>query len=204
MSLAARETEFLPRAIEAFHDQTYQNKDLVIVMDPDGHFDYLQKLAAGALIVASPKRSIGAKRNIGCEYATGEYIAVWDDDDFSAPMRLHWQMEAMLARKKQVTALRRIYMTTPARQDWWMSWDCMIGADTSLVFSRKFWEAHQFGDFNVGTEGDFMRAAHAAGQMALMDAPALMYATNHPGNTADRSGMYGPNNKLKGFKWPTK
>ncbi len=46
--------------------------------------------------VRPPHRmTIGAKRSLAAERATGEYLAHWDDDDWYAPDRLSTQVEVL-------------------------------------------------------------------------------------------------------------
>jgi len=44
--------------------------------------------------------TLGELRNVGIDAAQGDYIVQWDDDDFSHPQRLKWQVE----RTKQDSA----------------------------------------------------------------------------------------------------
>ena len=203
LTIPGRE-EFLKRAVACFHKQTYPNKQLVIVAD-----SACDKAGLNAAIAAHPgtaeywiderQLTIGAKRNLGCQVARGEYIAIWDDDDYSSPRRLTEQYALLKESGKDVTTLYRIYFTNADQSMWWLSDAGWI--DTSMMFKRSFWRAHPFGDKQIGAEGDFMREAVARHQLHIGGDSRWMFATNHPGNTADRACMYGPNNALKNFIW---
>src|SRR5579883_2710937 len=133
LTMPSRERTFLPLAVESYQRQTHANRDLVIVCEPDSDVDYIATLAPGSVIVRpDAKLTVGAKRNIGNVYASGDYIAVWDDDDYSAPMRLHWQLENLKAHRVEVTALKRVFLTNPERSKWWETIPCSIGIDSSL------------------------------------------------------------------------
>lgn len=80
-------------ALRAFELQTWPWRELVVVND-------------GAPVVASPgirvvnlgtRMSIGSKRNIGAEVATGSWLATWDDDDFALPEHLASQLRVAAA-----------------------------------------------------------------------------------------------------------
>jgi glycosyltransferase involved in cell wall biosynthesis len=79
---------FLPDALRSYRQQTYPNRELVVVNDGDP----LSSVASDVRVVNLPRRparwTIGEKRNVGIRYARGEYLATWDDDDVSLPERL--------------------------------------------------------------------------------------------------------------------
>ena len=187
---------FLRRAVECFRKQTWENRELIVVAEPD------QRVSLDGPAVLPHLRpgrwTVGEKRNVGCLGARGEYIALWDDDDFSAPNRLTEQMRVLQESGKSVTTLPQIYFTNEACDQWWLSERGWI--DTSLVFKRSWWEQHNFPDKMIGQDVDFMRAADQAGEFVVGGKPDLMFATNHKGNTCDRS-FYGPERALKNFKW---
>ena len=47
------------------------------------------------MYASTEKITLGAKLNLACDYARGEIIAHWDDDDWYAPRRLSTQVEAL-------------------------------------------------------------------------------------------------------------
>jgi O-antigen biosynthesis protein len=206
LTLAGREA-FLRRAVDCFRRQTYHRRELVIVNDPDCEWvhDCVRGLPWDQVQIVTPvsKLTVGAKRNEGCAFSSGDYIALWDDDDYSAPERLWRQYEMLCLAKKAVTALGQIYFTNEDCTRWWLSEPGMqSGIDTSLFFKRDFWEAHPFRDEMLRQDFEFMQAAKAAGEFLIAGDPRLMFATNHAGNTCkERKYSYGPNNELKNFKW---
>lgn len=199
LTISGRE-KFLTRAIDCFNRQTYPERELIIVADPGADPVRLAELSPTAAIVVCPaKLSVGTKRNIGCEWAAGDLIAVWDDDDYSAPHRLARQLRILTTFGKSVTVLDQIYYTDSECRHWWLSHPGWI--DTSLFFTRQFWERHKFPDKILGQDADFIRQAVSEDTFHLDRDPRMMFATNHPGNTCDRTCMYGPENELKHFEW---
>lgn len=71
-----------------FKQQTYPNKELVILNDEEGVV--YESDDPEVRVYNEPTRypTLGDKRNAACELCNGEYIAVWDDDDISLPHRL--------------------------------------------------------------------------------------------------------------------
>ncbi len=129
--------------------------------------------------------TIGAMRNVGCEHARGEVIATFDDDDYSAPDRLAFQVRMLLDSGKCVVGFRTVKFTDGHR--WWLytgGRDYAVG--TSLVYRRDWWQRHRFPEIQVGEDTGFVGTARARSQIAVADAGELMYATIHPQNTSPR------------------
>jgi glycosyltransferase involved in cell wall biosynthesis len=72
----------------------------------------------GVRLIHLPGRpTIGAKRNIGVEAATGEVVAHFDDDDWSAPGRLEEQVRRLVSSGASVSGFRSMKFTDGLR--WW-------------------------------------------------------------------------------------
>jgi len=79
----------LLRAIANFEQQSYPNKELVICYpDTDsGTIEIVQKLSLktkpGVILVErSSETSIGRAKNMAVSNSNGDYICIWDDDDY--------------------------------------------------------------------------------------------------------------------------
>jgi len=206
-------TEFLKRAIECFRRQTYKERELVIVADDcaSDNERLVRDMPGQARVFCTGRVTVGTKRNVGCEHARGDVIALWDDDDYSAPHRLEEQAAVLAASGKAVTANYRLYMNDSdprlennhPGQMWWLTWPGWI--DTSLMFTKAWWSAHHFTDKMMGQDGDFMHEANRLGQFHLnTGGERWMFATNHAGNTCDRREQYTAANALKNFVWTEK
>ena len=101
----------LRRAIRCFQDQTYPNKELVIVYEDDdlptaeflGHID--DSKIVQIEVPGSPKRPLGELRNLSVEKCNGEYFCQWDDDDWSHNSRLEFQMSVIGKSRMPACAL---------------------------------------------------------------------------------------------------
>jgi glycosyltransferase involved in cell wall biosynthesis len=90
------------RAMRCFADQTYQERELVVVSEGGEAYcsaleRYADVHAIGRVRVvrAEPGQPLGALRNTSIDAAAGEVLCQWDDDDCSHPKRLTSQWEAM-------------------------------------------------------------------------------------------------------------
>lgn len=87
--------EYLARmAITSFLEQKYPRKQLLIVNDgepllKDPVEDVIEHRIPGGL-------TLGALRNLALDLSPPEvdYLVQWDDDDYSHPQRLRWQIDA--------------------------------------------------------------------------------------------------------------
>ncbi len=165
--------KFVPYAIDYFLRQQYSNKELIIIDDGD---DIIEDLVPSNTSIRyyklDKKITLGAKLNLACNYAKGDIIANWDDDDWYAPSRLQYQVDA-LNNKIDVcginnllyydlhnnTGYRYVY---PANQKMWL-----LGS--SLCYKKKLWHHNRFADINVGMDGLFVWATAPGNVKALSD-----------------------------------
>jgi glycosyltransferase involved in cell wall biosynthesis len=91
---------YLKRALKSYIDQTYKDKELVIVCGNEQFTEMIKKY----VIVNSIENcqihyieedrycyTLGDMRNISIEYAKGDITVNWDDDDINHPERLETQ-----------------------------------------------------------------------------------------------------------------
>ena len=96
----------VPLAVRLFHQQDYPSRELIVIDDGDDPVEDLVGRAEGVRYFRLPgRKSIGAKRNFGCEQARGDIIAHWDDDDWYAPDRLRYQVGPIVAGVADITGL---------------------------------------------------------------------------------------------------
>lgn len=191
LCLTRNRREWLPKAIQCFLNQTYRNRELLILADGADVRDLIPPDDSRIrLLCLDGATGIGEKRNFGCSKALGEIVAHWDDDDFSAPGRLDDQVARLVETRKAVTGYRSMRFTDGTR--WWkFTYQNHNALGTSLCYRREWWQKHKFNPIQIGEDSAFVAAAAAEGQIALAEAGELMYATNHPGNTSPR--MLGDN-----------
>lgn len=90
------------RAVHCFLNQTWQNKELVIVDDGEEDLSEILSVIEKDRLVYHriPKEdsnTLGKLRNITLELARGDYLVQWDDDDWYHPQRIEVQVKALLA-----------------------------------------------------------------------------------------------------------
>jgi glycosyltransferase involved in cell wall biosynthesis len=173
--------------LRSFLQQTYPNRELLIVSDGEDVRDLAEGLPGVRLIHVAEARQIGAKRNFGCGRAQGEVVCHFDDDDYSAPERIEAQVAALEAHPgKSVTGFHSMKFTDGGT--WWKySGGMHYALGTSLCYLRAFQQAHPFPALQVGEDNGFVGTAWALNELHTDDAGELMHATIHAGNTSPRS-----------------
>ncbi|MEZ4771302.1 MAG: glycosyltransferase [Caldilineales bacterium] len=186
----ANRRQFVDQAIRYFLRQDYANRELVVIDDGD---DPVADLAAGHPQIRyqhlSSRRSVGAKRNLACQQAQGEIIVHWDDDDWSAPRRLSYQVGALLAENADINGLSVINYYSPQLGHAWQyvyppRADAWVAGNT-LCYRRSYWRSNPFADIDVGEDSRFVRA-RASRRLAVLPDATFFVATIHGDNVSPK------------------
>jgi glycosyltransferase involved in cell wall biosynthesis len=179
---------WLPWSLRCAQYQTYQPTEILVIADGEDVSDLIPPGVRYLHLAGKP--TVGRKRNVGCEAATGEVIAHFDDDDFSHPDRLEGQIERLTTSGAALTGFHTMRFTDGAR--WWQyKGATRYALGTSLVYWRSFWQRHRFPELQVGEDNQFVGSAH--GSIVSVDAGEMQWATIHPSNTSPRN--------LNGKQW---
>lgn len=158
--------KFIPLALERFREQSYPNRELIIVddgSDPVG--DLVRDEPMVRYIRLERRMSIGAKRNAACAQARGDIIAHWDDDDWYASDRLARQAAPILRGEADVTGLEnRFILQMPLGRFWTVNRHLhrtMFVGDVhggTLVYRRAIWTAgSRYPEVNLAEDAAFLR-----------------------------------------------
>jgi glycosyltransferase involved in cell wall biosynthesis len=182
--------QFVLEAVRGFSRQDYPNLELVIV--DDGVNPVAPVLASDLhlrIIRLAEKRNVGAKRNIACDSARGEFIAHWDDDDWYPADRIRRQVAALRANQVEICGTSTLYYHDSATGQAWRyqyqnagrRW---VGGNT-LAYRKSWWVNHHFPEIQVGEDCRFVWAA--PGEVVCdLAAPDLCVSRIHPGNTSPK------------------
>jgi glycosyltransferase involved in cell wall biosynthesis len=181
---------FVPRAMRHFLDQRWSDAELIIVDDGERPVE--------DLVPASPRirylrltarRSIGHKRNLACEAATGEIVIHWDDDDWMAPTWIATQVAALAVAGADVTGLCQPYFHHAARRLAYR-YAYPRGARPwvhggTLCYTRALWQNNPFPDVSRGEDLRFQWSA-VPKTIVPHDGAAEYVAGLHDTNTSAR------------------
>lgn len=138
------------------------------------------------------KRTVGEKRNIGCEAATNEIIVFMDDDDHYPPTSLRRRI-AWLTKSPEgpqavgctMLAMYDLLKGTSAVNV--PPWGLPLGArvsEASLAFKKSFWEARKFNAVGVAEGEDWLLGR----EEGFLEVPPqqLIVAFSHGTNCSSR------------------
>ena len=192
---------FVPQAIDYFLRQDYPERELLIVDDGDTPVDdLLPDDPRIALLRPTGKATIGAKRNLACEQATGDVIMLWDDDDWYADQRIRYQMQPLLDGQADVTGLRDcLLLHLPTREFWRcgrelqerMFFAGMVGG--TLAFRRRLWrQGARFPASSLGEDAQMLKALIRKGARVrkLANRDIFVYIRHHANSWRFATGSF--------------
>jgi glycosyltransferase involved in cell wall biosynthesis/predicted O-methyltransferase YrrM len=181
---------FVPQAVWYFLRQDYENRELIVVDDGDDAIaDLIPNDDRIRYVRLNERHTVGAKRNIACECARGKIIAHWDDDDWHAPHRLSYQVEALLREGAAVCGINRLLFydlrygcgrlyVYPPEQRLWLS-------GSTLCYTKSFWAQHRFADVDVGEDARFVWSSSSEKMFTLPDS-TFHVGMIHPNNVSPK------------------
>jgi glycosyltransferase involved in cell wall biosynthesis len=178
---------FVGQAVWYFLRQDYPAKELIVLDDgEDAVADLIPEDDRIRYRRLERRACLGAKRNLACELSRGEFIAHWDDDDWTSPNRLSAQMAHLQASNADICGARDLlHYHVEAGQAWLYHYPPQERpwlAGCTLLYRRSAWQEHPFGDLQVGEDNDFLRQLSPERIAAVPDL-SLYVALIHPGNT---------------------
>jgi glycosyltransferase involved in cell wall biosynthesis len=164
-------------ALTCFLTQTYNGPLEIIVLDNSVEpIEHLIPADQRIKYHRCERLTIGALRNLGASYATGDIIVNGDEDDYSHPDRVEAQVERIVTLGKAVTGYHNIlffntydggtYKYHFSRGRIHPPYAC----GTSQVYLRTWWEKHPYQDITKGEDYWFQKDALDAGQLDSVDA----------------------------------
>jgi len=119
-------------SLACYRHQTYANRELVVVAEPDAGekvraFIAAQEAPNVRVFVAPPGLTLGDHRNLGTARARGEVLACWDDDDLSDPRRLETSLSFLKRSGAAAAFFSRMLIWWPQRK-------------VAAISARRAWE----------------------------------------------------------------
>ena len=191
---------FLDRALACFAGQDYPYLEMVVICDLGMARRYGGSASRPVRMVASRAGlSLGEKRNLGVQWADGQIICHFDDDDVSQTDRVSHQVSLLRNSSKAVVGYHTITVEEtrsiqvmeasgerPGARWWIMHVPGGGAAGTSLCYRKEWALRHPFPPVTGGEDDRFYTEALDAGEALAVDGEHRICATNHAGNCSKR------------------
>jgi glycosyltransferase involved in cell wall biosynthesis len=202
------------RSIQCFANQTWPNRELVIVTDGEPRYrEALERFVLASniesvrFVVCPEGLSLGALRNLSLAQARGEIVCQWDDDDANHPDRLRLQVEHMLQEGARASCLGdHLQWISAQRALSWIDWSVAgsHGAATlfpgSLMMFRdpRFLYPEDGPNARKGEDSVFLSRLYDAVPVAALRGAGYLYLYEYHGrNTFSRQHHLGMANFRK-------
>lgn len=133
-------------------------------------------------IFPSCKMSLGMKRNLSIRVATGDYICVWDDDDWYAADRISNQMTFLQFTGKAACSLAYTILFDTKTGRAYYNAERPTGHENSLIFKKQ--GAGVYGNLNAKEDTPLLVSFYNTNALAVMEAPDLYIYNYHRKNTS--------------------
>ena len=172
------------RALQMFLDQTWPNKEIVIVDDLDERSFSVNPDFEGVRYHLMERRlTIGAKRNIAVKNAAGSIIVHWDSDDSYREDRIAHQVDLLMSRGVDLVGYNTMEFRdyeTPESRMYHGNPHMPIGV--SFCYWRRIWEQRPFEDKQIQEDSSF----NDGRTRYVVPAEGRIIARVHDGNTSDK------------------
>lgn len=176
---------YVPIAIRCFLQQTYPDKELIII-DDGSELLTIPNDDRIRYIKLENNTPTGTKRNIGVETANGEIIGNCDDDDWASSYRLRDQVGRLFTTGKAVTGYNStvVYDESTGLLYKNLGGPPYLASGTSQCYWKEWWrKTGGFPPVTYGEDSVFSRTARLADELAIADVGKTMIARKHANNT---------------------
>lgn len=173
-------------AIAYFQNQTFLSKQLIIAYEGKDSipWEIISDRPEIALLEmpSGSNLTLGERRNLAVENAEGDYVCVWDDDDWHHPHRLEIQLNNLLRYDKPANVLSRLMLFDSIHQETYLSSQrCWEG--TLLCRRDIFNDNLQYGLLDQGEDDALISKLKKRDLVSETKAPFLYTYVYHGDNT---------------------
>jgi glycosyltransferase involved in cell wall biosynthesis len=172
-------------AADAFLASTYEGElELVILDNNETPIKDLIPDDPRVVYYHCDRMPVGALRNLGTSYATGDICMSIDEDDWSHPERVGEQVGRLIGTGKQVTGFDSIYYYDVSNQNTYKYWyepnreHPPYACGSSQCYTKAWWTKHKFPDTGVEDYAFQLEALHN-NQLDSIDGAELLVARAH-------------------------
>lgn len=202
MPTTSRRLWCLARAIHCWQNQSWPDRDLLVLSDGEGRSGIAAAVRAAAdprihHIHAAQQPTLGDKWNLGIGLLEGPLVAFWADDDWHHPERLAIVAEALL-RADAALCGSRLMLAHRVRDARTFLYRAAVDppflTSGALVFRKTLWERHRFPARARGEDAmwmmDILRGSRERKDYVALEDERLYVAFVHGENTGNTLDQY--------------
>jgi glycosyltransferase involved in cell wall biosynthesis len=196
--VTARRPDFLLKAIIYFDTQNYPNRELVISYPLN---DLVTKNLIKTIMANSTLRiivvereedlTLGMARNEAIANCNGEYICIWDDDDWYREVRLMYQFTILrsVRQKREASILTQIILYDRIGNQ--ISISDPIGWPGTLLCRKEIVLAHPYMNTNYSEGADLLKYLEVSQYLHYYDEHNIYGFIYHGGNVVTQNQFSG-------------
>lgn len=116
-----------------------------------------EAISIKAIVLEGPSKSIGEKRNVGCQEASSKFILHWDDDDFYSKRRTWHQTIPLMKGNANLSALTMTHVNKGLQVRQMKTRSTLMFA--SLSYTRHLCLRFPFPHVSLGEDQEFAETA---------------------------------------------
>ena len=189
LCVSENRVSMLSRSVALFEQQTYPDKELLIVYRSSDRAtrNYVLTLEnpciRGVEAPSGPELRLGGLRNISVAASKGDFVAIWDDDDWHAPERLQVQMDVIREHARPACVLRRCQVFDMSTQRAFVSqpytWQASLLCEKSAL--------PEYPNIGRGEDRQVVDELLLAHKLIELERPDLYIYVYHGANTCGRT-----------------
>ncbi len=125
------------------------------------------------------KVSLGGKRNLCVEMTNGEFVCVWDDDDWYDAKRLEHQMQIIDLTGKDVCAMAHTILMDHHTKTGYLNAPRMDGWEQTILVRKSV--MGYYGNKDRGEDTPLLKRLYAEDRISIIDDPWLYIYNIHTG-----------------------
>jgi len=192
LMLTKNRFKLFKKAVHNFIDQTYEYKELIIIDNGSKWYNmkvdkFLRGLNANIKHIKTPNKTLGEMRNVGIQNCSGDYILIFDDDDYHHPLRIEKQLDIMLKSNVDATLLRN-FIASYKKERYLCSFKA--GLEGTMMFKHPG-ESVRYTGINQGEDTMFKKSLIDNGYLIIaLDIEHELYEYRFHGNNTVSSDHF--------------
>jgi glycosyltransferase involved in cell wall biosynthesis len=178
-------SKYFRLAADAFLSSTYDGElELIILDNNETPIEDLIPVDPRVKYYHCDRMPVGALRNLGTSYATGDICVTIDEDDWSHPERVEQQVGRLIGTGKDVTGFHSIYYFDTSDRKTYKYWyepnrsHPPYACGSSQCYKKSWWQDHPFPSTGIEDYAFQLEALHS-NTLDSIDGAELLVARAH-------------------------